>query len=561
MASSTSLSPEEFMSVRNGIVLLLALSTLSLLVGCGSSSPTAVAPPSGGFSASNLNGTYVFSVSGTDVNGDPYAIVGTLTANGSGGITSGTIDLNDPDSTLSTQLVADSPISSSSTYKVGVDGRGQATLGTSTPFGTITLDFVLTSSSGGLVTEFDGNGSGSGTLDVQTAGVTPTGTYAFSFSGLNLQTDSSFASVGNFTLGSGGAITGLEDFNSGGIAYANQALGGQLVLGPSTSPSTVLSTSSFTDYTYDVYAIDATHLKFIEMDSLGTLSGDAYSQTSPAISGTLAFTLAGLIPSSDDEPFAAGGFIVTDGNGNITNASTEDVNEGGVTVSSPTSPINFSATYASAGSGRFTLNNFSGFIPSTAGETVYAAYPSSGGLLLLEIDDLGISSGAGYPQSSPLPTFASAQGYGLNLTGTYLGANTGGQEEEVDDIAEFTAATGGTLTGIIDENYDPDATNGSQFYDLALSDGAYTGPDSSGRYALSADAGTSSKSTLNGGFGLTFYSVDGTTFPFIESDSGQVATGVLIQQSSTSDSAAIAKSHMFVPRPLIRPHADRQKKK
>ena len=59
---------------------------LAVLAGCGGSSGTAnpVAPPSGGFSNSNLNGTYVFSISGTDVNGTPYAMVGTFTANGSG---------------------------------------------------------------------------------------------------------------------------------------------------------------------------------------------------------------------------------------------------------------------------------------------------------------------------------------------------------------------------------------------------------------------------------------------------------------------------------------------
>ena len=75
------------MSVRNGIALLLALSTLLFLAGCGSgsNSPAPVPPPSGNFSNANLNGTYVFSVSGTDSTGAPYAIVGTFTANGSGG--------------------------------------------------------------------------------------------------------------------------------------------------------------------------------------------------------------------------------------------------------------------------------------------------------------------------------------------------------------------------------------------------------------------------------------------------------------------------------------------
>ncbi|MFZ0201898.1 MAG: hypothetical protein WAL05_22075, partial [Candidatus Sulfotelmatobacter sp.] len=73
------------MSVRNATILLLALSTLLFLAACGSSgsSPaTPVAPPSGNFSNSNLNGTYVFSVSGTEnTNSNAYTITGTFTAN------------------------------------------------------------------------------------------------------------------------------------------------------------------------------------------------------------------------------------------------------------------------------------------------------------------------------------------------------------------------------------------------------------------------------------------------------------------------------------------------
>src|ERR1700693_1112526 len=92
-------SKGEVMSVRNGTVLLLALSALLFLAACGSNNIThPVDPPSGNFSNSNLNGTYVFSVLGVDQgNGAPYAIVGALTANGSGGITGGAFDINDED--------------------------------------------------------------------------------------------------------------------------------------------------------------------------------------------------------------------------------------------------------------------------------------------------------------------------------------------------------------------------------------------------------------------------------------------------------------------------------
>src|SRR5262249_20098443 len=153
------------------------------------------------------------------------------------------------------------------------------------------------------------------------------------------------ATVGDFTL-TGASMTGLQDLNSQGIPYAGETLTGAFALGPSSTPATQISSApsgsnpNFT-ITYDVFAIDATHLKFIEMDPNGTLSGDAFAQSSATLpTGALAFTLIG---STSTSVTGAGGFMVTDGNGNITNASTEDVNETG-SVSS--SFLNFSGVYA-----------------------------------------------------------------------------------------------------------------------------------------------------------------------------------------------------------------------
>jgi hypothetical protein len=539
------------MSLRNRLVLPIILATFAVLAGCSSNNGVTnpVAPPSGTFSNSNLNGTYVFSVSGIDaVNSAPYAVVGTFTANGSGGITGGTLDMNDAEfASVSPAIapLANASISGNSSYHVGVDGRGQATLNVSTPFGSkILLDFVLEDASHGLVTEFDGNvtGTGSGTLDLQSAGTTPTGSYAFIFSGA-IGTSSS-AAVGNFTLGSGGTITsGIEDFNEGGIANnINQTLSGQVVLGPSATPSTRINTTNISG-TYDVFAINAAHLKFIEMDANGTLSGDALSQSTPTIpTGTMAFTLQG----GTSTPIAAGGFMVTNGAGNITTASTEDVNNGGNVAAT----ASFSAQYSSAGAGRFILNNFSNFV----GGTEYAAYPSSGGLLLLEIDGSGFMAGIAYPQTSGA-TFAASQGYGLNLSGTN-GAT--GTIVEVDDIAEFAAkSSGNTVTGVIDENSDPGAL---ESYAAALS-GTFGAPDSNGRGQIAANAGNSTNSTLNGGFNLTFYTVDGTTFPFIETDGSQVSAGVFVAQNPAAAASAIAKPHMLIAPPVVRPHAAQQKQK
>ena len=534
-------------SLNRVVVSAVAVLSLALMVGCGSSSNGAVtntAPPTGSFGVASLNGTYVFSISGTDSGNGPYAIAGTFTANGQGAITGGAVDVNDPD--ISATPVANSALASSS-YKVGVDGRGQVELATPiSSLGTVVLDFVLQDASHGLVTEFDQKATGSGTFDLQSSGVAPTGSYAFSLSGSDFTSGTAdmFATVGNFTIGANNAFSGLEDVNDNTIAYSNEALSGTLVLGPSSTPATVLTIANFRQLTFDVFAIDSTHLKFIEMDATSNLVGDAFTQTNTIPAGTFAFTLQGSYPGATTAS-AAGGFIVTDGNGNVTSSSTLDTNNGGTV--SPTPSPTFSGSYAAAGTGRYTLSL------SPFDGTAYAAYPSSGGIFLLEIDDGGIMTGAAFQQSAT--TFAAGQGYGLNFSGANLADSV-----EVDEIAEFTAnSSGATVTGAVDENFQPG--NSSPIYSLALS-GTYIAP-TNGRGSITATAGNSSNSTLNGGFVITFYTVDGTSFPFIETDQGggQITAGVFVQQSPTSSAAAMrANSHLFVPAPMVHSKAALKKR-
>jgi hypothetical protein len=555
------------MSARNLVVFFLSLSILIFLAACGGNNGPGITrgtpPPSGAFNDGNLNGTYVFTASGTDlVNGTPYAVVGTINANGGGGITGGTIDVNDP--AFSSPVIA-APINSGGSYNVGEDGRGTFSIGfTGNPFRQpLTFDFVLQNKFHGLVTEFDSNATGSGTLDLQTAGVTPSGSYAFSLAGATFSNGEPFATVGNFTLTGSTISGGLEDFNADGEVSTNSGAGwpltGTVVAGPSSTTlssltatgSTFGSTSNGT-LTFDVYPIDSTHLKFIEVDSFATLLGDAFTESTAVPTGSLAFTLAGDISSA---PFAAGGIVVTDGSGNITSASGEDYNDDGTASSVPET---FTGTYTGS-AGRFVLT-VAGFNPPTV--TGFVAYTSDGGIFLLETDTGQITYGAAYAQTAGA-TFAASQGYGLNFSGINLGQQTGA-EGEVDDIAEFTAAASGTscnangtevssdtLAGVTDENSDINGITVGQ--PLC---GQYSGPDSTGRLGALYYANTS-----NGGVSLTAYTVDGTNFPFIETDNGQVSSGVFVLQNAKATSPSVAKAHsMFVPLPLVRPHAANQKK-
>jgi hypothetical protein len=504
------------MSLRNRLILPIILSGMAVLLGCSSNSVNAVPPPSGSFSNSSLSGTYVFSAQGSDSAGVFFTLAGTLAANGSGGITGGTLDLNDPE-----VGVASNTAISGGNYKITSDGRGTATLNTS--LGAFGLDFVLLSSSRGLVTEYDNSASGSGSLDLQSA---PTqsqiaGSYAFSLTGiasLNTTTGAQppFATAGAFTLDASGNITaGVQDFNNSGNSsgLTSLPLSGSVSLAAVPGVATLISTAG--TFTFDVYPIDSTHLKFIERDAAPILIGDAFTQTSSIATGANVFTMSGL-DTIIGGPFTAAGIIVTNGSGTIT-AGSEDINDSGTASQVP----NISGSYTALTGGRsvVTLTGFNNGANEVLGTYQFAAFPSSGGLVLIEIDNAGVTAGVAFAQSAT--SIASSQGYGLNLTGV----NANGEE---DDIAEFSN-NNGTLTGVIDFN-----------------DMGNLSPDQKFSATYTADSTANGRGTIaSSSFNLVSYVVDNATTLFIEVDSSQVATGSFVLQTPTAKSS-LAAAHLAV---------------
>ena len=524
------------MSVRNGFVFFLALSMLSLLVACGSSSPKAVPPPSGGFTNSDLTGTYVFSTSGSDSSaGAVLDIVGDFVASGGGAINGGAVDVADgasgifPNETIT-----------GGTYDIGVDGRGLITLNTSN--GTITLDVVLTSSTHGLVTEFDSNGSGSGTLDLQAAAPSQAALTGLTFGLTGFGPTASFATVGTVTLNSSGFVTaGFEDFNSGATPTTNEPVStsSYVTLGTGTAPGTAQFTSGVGTFAFDVYAIDSTRLKFIETDGFFITSGDAFTPgTSLPASSALVFTMAGA--DTTGGALAVGGILPLDANSNIANG-VEDFNDNGAVVSTATT-VGGGFSPISGGRSVLTLTSFvNGASNDLAGTYTFAAYPftSNGvnGVELLEIDSGivdAVTVGTGFAQTGT--TLATSQGYGLNLTGF----NSGGEE---DDIAEFVTSST-SFSGLVDLN-----DQGSTTYKKTFTGTFPSAVDATGRGAATTNY-----------FNYNFYVVNAATFLLLETDSTQVGIGIFEQQTASGIPGAAARSSLSVLRPQTA-HASMRRKK
>jgi hypothetical protein len=552
-AHSTRLSNERFekkrMFLRRWMILPALCLGLAVLSGCGGSDDTnqAVAPPNGAFSNSALNGTYVVSFSGFDTShndGSFFALTGSLTANGSGGFTSGTVDISDPalGAWLGTTYVFNR-LPTSGNYSITADGRGSGSIsvtinGTEVQFG---LDFVLTSNSHGLISRFDNNGTGSGTIDLQTSGLAQSalqGSYAFALNGVDSTIGNALATVGSFTLDSNGNITaGQQDFNDNGDSRNLQALAlqGTVLVGSAQSAQLTTSAAGFGTLHFDVWAIDSTHLKLIETDSAAYLAGDALVATGQTAfpAGPLVFTLSG--EDSQYGSFAAGGLLTSDGASLIT-GGVEDVNDQGYVAQAP------------GVSGRFTSNGvrtvltlsgiYDGYVynnDAATGDYVFAAYPYNGGVMLLEIDGgagytPGISSGNAYVQTAT--SLASSQGYGLNLSGL-------NDRGEVDLIAQFTTSNG-TTSGLYDVN-----NLDWLISDFSLGSNATYSVGSNGRGTAQFPYLQTDANSLISELDLTFYVVDSSDVVFIETDGNQLATGVLQAQNAGGESGASPSRTMF----------------
>lgn len=538
-----------------GLLVALAMASISLMTACGSSN-NIVTPNQGNFGDGNLTGTYVIAISGTDVNanddGVPFAIAGIIAANGTGGITGGTLDINDP---LNIGVDPGEAVSASSTYEVGTDGRGTATL--VTPVGSFNFDFVLTTSSHGLISRFDTLGTGSGTIDLQTSVTSLTGSYAFSLAGAD-PADNPLGTAGAFTL-NGNSLSGTEDFNDDGTSnnLTGLTLNGQLALGASGAPGTATLTSSFGSLGFDVWVIDSTHLKFIETDETGdVLVGDAFTQVTSFTAGQLVFVLGGM--DSAQDPVSVGGYTTTDANGDLTNGF-EDYNDAGtVGLLKP-----FSTSAASCAAGRCQLT-LAGFTNGLEANLVFVVYPSSGGGQALEIDDSGLLQGAFFSQSAT--AFTGSGGYGLNFSGQNNVPDDGGI---VNDIAQFNAGAPDTsltgpanMTGVLDES-----GLGVAPITSSVSGEYVPDPNPDGRGTISS----TNPGTELGGFTLQYYVIDASTVVFVDVDSlanddgvAQLGVGTFAAQSSSGGqalpAAAAAQSRIAIIHPTIRSHGAFQHK-
>jgi hypothetical protein len=499
------------------LLFFVVLIFLMVIAGCGSGNQITT-PAAEGFTNSNLNGTYSFSATGQNAGGF-FTMAGSMTANGSGTITGGSLDLSSPGEAV---VLNNTPLTG--TYNVLSDGRTQVSI--SAAGNTFNLQMVLLSNSNGLVITFDTGDTASGSLDLQNSSAfslaSLAGSFAFNLSGTDGVTAEPEATAGTFTFNtSGGITTGVQDFIDNAVVTANVGITGGTVAAPTNGRGTISLVTNVGTLSFAFYAIDPNHIRLVSLDSspLPTLSGDAFRQpasfttSSTLPAGTFAFTLAGtdLSSAAAGDPYVSGGILTADGNGNIT-SGTQDVNVAGTLTQNAA----VSGTYTVAATGRGTLS-----LTSSLGPQSFAIYPTmTGGVLALDLGGV-INDGGSILQQSGAPfSNGTINGtYGMNFSG--LNLNEGA---EVNAVAQFTANGSGSLSGAFDFN-----NVGTLSPSQTLT----------GSYSISANGrGTGTLNIPNASalglsnLGIIHYAVSSSRILFIEADPVQPAVGVFAQQTT-----------------------------
>src|ERR1700675_3623323 len=342
------------MPAKKGIFLAGSLALGLFAAACGggngtfSPTPTPTPTPQGSYSLASLNGTYAFTMSGTDnVQGLFISRIGSFHADGQGNITMAIEDVNDGGSFSTFNFTA----APASKYTMTSDGKGVLTLShpdvaNPSVANNFTFSIALDSTSSGLMIETDGSSTMSGNFRLQSISSTFATAYAFDVSGLDLGNRTSVSFIGQFTTNGVSGITGGEmDVNDGASPS------GAITLPPGTI---TLDATNFTNFgrgtvtlnttlnsqllnlSYVFYVVDGSHRVLVENDTLAATSGSATAQTAvqttvAAFPGSFVFAVGGAaISQGVFGGLSRAGRFTSDANGNITNLSVDEDFSGGI---------------------------------------------------------------------------------------------------------------------------------------------------------------------------------------------------------------------------------------
>jgi uncharacterized repeat protein (TIGR01451 family) len=408
-----------------------------------------------------LSGKYAFALQGFDSSGNVALIGGVLTADGSGNLTAGAVDMN-----LSAG-VTNLAIASGSNYTIGSDARGCMAI--TTTAGTQNYRFSLGASGNGHMIDFDATGPfTTGVLRKQTPADFNTtqisGNYAFGIASPldSAQGGGKFAAAGVINLSGGSVTGGSVDTNHYNSTANTVTIDGVVNPNPATWPASPLSFGSGGSYSVSgsngrgtlsftpsggsvvneyIYVVSHTEVLLMSADArtVNTLfAGSAQQQPGGPFGNT---SLNSTSVFYDSKPSSNGGTpassveigIVTT-TGATATFTFAGYNNGGGNIGTPTTNT-ASGTFSVAANGRVTLfptGGGGGGIPE-----FYLFSPNSG---------FAVDSGTG-AHSGLLEAQTST-----SVSGTYAYGSIAPQAAGEKDSTGAPVFTSGNVTGTGDNN-------------------------------------------------------------------------------------------------------------
>jgi hypothetical protein len=451
------------------------------------------------------DGTYVFSLAGTNLNdSSPFYVGGAFVLSG-GAITSGEQDFID----LAT--IAEDAITGGS-ITTTADGNLQIVLITADTLigvnGVETLDAALISGTRARVMEFDSSATSSGRLDQQSTQTAPSAGYAFFVNGFDGSASPAPLAIGGvINIDGAGTISGtgsVFDINDAGAVEQAQSFSASTVSSPDGFGRIVFSlnpspTSTIPAINLVGYIVDPTHIRLVETsDPLnGTVGGLAIGQgTNTGTFNSIAGNsyVAGLtgFDTSTVGVLQVAGVITANADSSVSGA----INYNDLSGSGPVTPSPLTGgTYTVDPTGRVTMTGVTDGIASYTLQLYLSGQGQEGQLAAVTMDANDVTGGVGWQQTGS-GSFAAS-----SIFGTYSLYATGwdvSNVNELDAIGPVTADGVGSLTGAFAAN-----TNG-----------AFSGT------TTGLDVTTSTNQDA-----FSYYVVDSTKIFFIETDSNQLTFG------------------------------------
>jgi uncharacterized repeat protein (TIGR01451 family) len=309
-----------------------------------------------------LNGQYAFLLQGGGAVAGYTAFIGSFTADGSGHIAGGLLDVN----RTSGPVTGLSILSAGSSYSVGADNRGCLTLANSSG-GVAAFRFTLGALDGskhatqGQIVRFDDNTGAGARLQGSLMKQDPTafanlavGNYVFGYQGVQ-SAGARLAAVGVYSADGAGHLTNFDTdaIDGQGNSVSNFTTGsGTYSFDASTGRGTSTVTNGSTSNTV-FYAVNSTEFFSMTTDALGPnlpiLSGLNQKQTATSYTQTsldnnaYVYGLTAYDPSTGDDLVAVSQVQFTT---NGVDTGEQDVNDGGTVT---TQPISGSLTISANG--------------------------------------------------------------------------------------------------------------------------------------------------------------------------------------------------------------------